>query len=337
MVTRRCSLFLVTAGGLLLIAAGPRTARAEPDLTECEYKLAWEAYRDGNWELYMANADGSDEVNLTGTPDVHELYPHVSPDGTKVCFVVDEGEGDTKIRSVWCMNLDGTGRTKVADNARQPCWGPDGTAIAYLKGEFDKFTYLDYASKGLFIYDLATGAHTEHPNKTLHHLYSICWSPDGEWFVATVHGGMGYEHAILAIEADGTGAFNLGIPGCRPDISPDGSRIAWGASDWALAIADLDFTGPEPKVTNRRDVVTSEKPMKIYHIDWSPNGRWVAFSRGPTRKTLGPAVEMVGLEASDWNICVADATDTNNWTAITSDGKSNKEADWVPAPGGNAE
>lgn len=294
------------------------------------YKIVYETYREKNWELYLVNADGSDSINLTRTPDVDELYPHASPDGTKICFVADEGEGQSKVRNVYYMNIDGTGRTKVAENARQPCWSPDGTAIAYLKGEFDQFSYLDYATKELFIYNLKTREHIQHPNEKLYHLYNICWSPDGNWFVATVHGGMGYKHAILAIEAKGTRVFNLGIPGCRPEISPDGKKIAWGASDWALAIGDIDFTSPEPKVANRRDVVTSSEPMEIYHIDWSPDGKYVAFSRGPSKKSLGHAPAIVGIKAKDWNICVADATGTNNWIAITTDGQSNKEPDWLP-------
>ena len=38
-----------------------------------------------------------------------------------------------EVRNVYYMNIDGTGRTKVADNARQPCWGPDGKTIAYTQ------------------------------------------------------------------------------------------------------------------------------------------------------------------------------------------------------------
>ena len=336
MAGRQCWRLLTVAIGPLLIAAGLGRGSAEVDLKACPYQLVCETYRDGNWELYRMHADGSHAVNLTRTPEVNELYPHVSPDGTKVSFVVDGGEGDQRRRDVYYMNLDGTGRTKVADNAREPCWSPDGKAIAYLKGEFDEFTVTDYATKGLFIYDLKTRTHTEHPNNTLYHLYNICWSPDGKWFVATVHAGMGYDHAILAIEAQGTRVFNLGIPGCRPDFSPDGRHLAWGASDWALEVADIDLSGPEPKVSNQRDVVTSAEPMKIYHIDWSPDGKWVTFGRGPTETTLGPAVEMVGVEAKDWNICVADSTKTDAWRAITSDGKSYKEPDWIPLRGKRA-
>lgn len=55
------------------------------------------------------------------------------------------------------MNIDGTGRVKVADNARQPCWSPDGKTIAYLKGEYERYTTRAIGTKGLFFYDLATG------------------------------------------------------------------------------------------------------------------------------------------------------------------------------------
>jgi Tol biopolymer transport system component len=311
-------------------AAREKQAAARKELKAIRYKIVYETLRGSNWELFLVDADGSNAVNLTRTPDVDEMYPHVSPDGTKLCFVADTGKGKAKVRSVYYVSLDGTGRTKVAHNARQACWSPDGGTIAYLKGEFARFTYLDYATKGIFFYDLKTGEHREHPNKKIHHLYNICYSPDGKWIVATVHGGMGFKHAILAIEANGTKVFNLGIGGCRPELSPDGTKIAWGVSDWALRVGDLDLTSPKPRVTSQRNMATSKKPLKIYHVDWSPDGKHIVFSRGPSRKTLGFAPELVGIPAKGWNICVGSATGTNHWTPITTDGNCNKEPDWVP-------
>ena len=93
----------------------------------------------------------------------------------------------------------------------------------------------------------------------------------------------------------------------------------------------MDFSGPEPKVVGGRDVVTSEKPIKVYHIDWPPDGNYVAFTRGPTKKRLGGAPEGVGVKAEGWNICVADLRATNRFVEITTDGNSNKEPDWVRA------
>jgi Tol biopolymer transport system component len=327
---------LVAAGLFLAILAGmdSKPAAGADDLAKelksVPYKIVYETFRDDNWELFMVQADGSQPVNLTHSPDVNELYPHVSPDGKKLSFVVDSGKPQTTGRDAYTMNLDGTGRALVGKNTREPCWNPAGTAVVYLAGEFDKFSVLDYATKGIFVYDLATGVHRPHPNKDIFHLYNICCSPDGKWYAATVHAGMGYGHAILAIEADGKKVFDLRIPGCRPDISPDGKKIAWGSDDFTLCTGDLDFSGPQPKVTNRRDVVKSAKPIKTYHIDWSPDGKYVAFARGPITKSLGPVCEIVGVKAPGWDICVADPNATNRWVAITSDGQSNKEPDWVP-------
>jgi Tol biopolymer transport system component len=229
------------------------------------------------------------------------------------------------------MNLDGTGRRLVARGGREPCWSADGRGIVYVKSEFEEFTAMDFATKGLFVYDLESGRHQEHPNPDLCHLFSVCVTADGKWYVASIHAGMGYSHAIVAIEAHGKKVVDLKIPGCRPDVSPDGKRLAWASSDYSLGVGDLDFSGPEPRVVNVRNVITSEKPIKVQHVDWSPDGKYLAFSRGPYQnRGLGLSPALVGLPAPGWDICVADASAKDRWVAITTDGKSNKEPDWIP-------
>ena len=245
-------LLTVLASALCLSAT--RCGRAEglaDELKPLGQYVVYESHREGNWDLFRCKADGSDGVNLTGTKDCDELYPHVSPDGSKICFLADEKSGSEKVRNVYYMLADGSQRTLVASNGRDPCWNPDGTKIAYLPGEFEQYTLKDFASRGLMIYDLVTGVAAPHPNPDLHHLYNLCWSADGNWFVATVHGGMGFQHAILAIEAQGKRVVDLGIPGCRPDLSSDGKRIAWGASDFVLRMAEIDWSGPEGRGSPR--------------------------------------------------------------------------------------
>ena len=314
--------------GELKLSTTP-SPRTELPLNQIGFKIAYETFRetDGkeNWELYMINADGSDPVNLTRTPDVDELYPHASPDGTKLSCVAEEMVNGQKIRNVYYMNIDGTERVRVADNAREPCWGPDSKTIAYLKGEFERYTITDYATKGLFFYDLRTRRHREHPNTNLYHLYNICWSPDGNWFLATVHGGMGYKHAILTFKVDGTNVYDLtrfGVTGCRAEFGPDGKKMTWGLTDWDLCTASIDVTSNEPRVTDVRRVVKCDKESEVYHTDFSPDAKYIAFSHGPK------ANEMIGGKAPGWNICVSDLT--GKWVVITSDGNHNKEPDWIP-------
>src|SRR5262245_48840191 len=71
------------------------------------FKVAFETYTNDNWEIFVMNADGSNPVNLTQTPKRQEHYPLASPDGTKICFSVDEGEGRDAVRSLCVMDVDG--------------------------------------------------------------------------------------------------------------------------------------------------------------------------------------------------------------------------------------
>ncbi len=318
------------------LAGFPADPNLLAELKTYPYRIVYETCRDNNWELFMMNADGSNSINLTRTPGISEVYPHVSPDGTKICFVADLREGTATVRHAYTMNLDGSGRTLVARNGRDPCWNHDGSGIYYLGAEGTEPSSKDYAAKGLVYFDLKTGRAKEHPNnKQLSHLYAICCTPDGQWILSSVHGGMGFSHAILAIQAAGMGVVDLRLVGCRPDVRWDGKMVANGSTDFSLTLSDLDVTGPEPRALRQRAFLTSGKPNWVYHVDWSPDGGYVAFSRGPkpqTKSLVRPAPESVGSQAPGWNICVADALRKNRWAAITTDGNSNKEPDWVPRP-----
>jgi Tol biopolymer transport system component len=312
------------------------------NLQDIPFKIVYETYRrtEGryNWELFMMNADGSDKVNLTNTPGLDEMYAHVSPDATKISFVVDEGTGRDKIRnvyykirSVYYMNIDGADRVKVARNAREPCWGPDSKKIAYLKGEFERYSTREYATSELLIYDIETGEHKLHPNTELEHIYAICWSPDAKWLLCAVQGNTVYSDTILAFEADGTKVFDLakwGVKGCRPDISLDGRLLAWGETDWELRLGRIDLSGPEPRVDDLKYILGCVRAAKVYHVDLSPDGKYLAFSYGPEE-----GGQQVGGKAKGWNICIADMNGV--WVKITTDGNHNKEPDWVPIPPAN--
>jgi hypothetical protein len=333
------------------IPPNPKITRLIPwpagtlDLKQIPYRIIHETYRETNgklnWELYTMNADGSDPVNLTNTPDVDEMYPHVTPDGTKVCYVVDEGQGRNRVRCVYYMNIDGTHRVKVADHAREPCWSWDGKSIAYLNDEYQRYNTNPYSTDGLVYHHLDGAVQSPHPNSELHHLYAICWSPDAKWFLAPVAGGMGYSDAIIAFEAFGTRWFDLarfGVKGCRPDFSADGKHMVWGETDWNLKIGDFNFvaqppsagttpggggaTLSEPNVTNIREILRCQGNMKVYHVDLSPDQKWIAFSYGSFE-----GGQQVGGFAEGWNICVGEVA-TGKWVQITNNGRHNKEPDW---------
>ncbi len=337
---------LVTAALFLATSlSAPAQTPLRDRLQASPYRIAYECYVDDNWEIFVMNADGSKPVNLTNTPKEHEHYPQVSPDGTMICFSVDVGEGRDAVRSLYVMDSDGRHRKKLAENAREPFWRPDSKAIGFLPQEYSKFNVIDYYTKGMKFYDLATGRIETHPNSTnLHHLYNPTFAPNGKWIVSTVHAGMGFDHAILAIEAHGNKIINLKIPGCRPCVSPDGKQLAWGSGDHQVVLAPIDLESESPSVGSWR-LRIHDKTNETYHVDWSPDSRTVSLSRGPASKgdptksgTFQSACEIVGVYARGWNLCAVSAEregdlDLNaaadaDFTMLTTNGLSNKESAW---------
>jgi len=321
------------------VAAQAATSMSESELREqlraVPHQILYETYVKDNWELFIMNADGGDKRNLTHTKNIHELYPQASPDGSKICFLADvERDGET-IRGVHYMNADGTGRTLVAEKARQPCWSPDGTRIAFVKQEFPRFNVTDYVSKRLYFYDIRTGKITEHPNRKIHHLYNPSWSANGEWILSTVHGGMGYGHAIIAIEVNGMGVYDLKITGCRPCISNDGRMLTWSPDDHTINVGELDYSGTSPRVVHIRAIDHHER-MHLYHPDFSPDGLYVTYSVGPGGRILrdGPGThtavaEMVGVRGP-WNIYLKRVDGAGPAIALTKDASlCSKESEWI--------
>ncbi len=349
---KRSLLAGVILAAALTVTGGRGQAVPEPlqeRLRTLPFKIAYESYINNNWELFVVNADGSEPVNLTNTPKQHEHYPQVSPDGTKLCYVEDEGGDRDTIRSLWVMDVDGKNRRKLADYAREPFWSPDGKAVGFLPQEYPKFNVIDYFTKGMNFYDLATGRIDAHRNSAnLHHLYNPCHAPNGKWIVATVNAGMGIDHAILLIEARDNKIINLKIPGCRAWLSPDGRQIAWGAGEYELAVAPINLDSDQPVVGERRIRILDQQ-NRVIHVDWSPDSRFLCFSRGPAGKgdptkpgTFQGSCGLVGVHAAGWNLCIVSAErdgilDLNRASAadcfmLTTNGCSNKEPAWFRAP-----
>ena len=93
-------------------------------------KLAFVSRRDGNSEIYVMNADGSEQGNLTQHP-ASDSHPSWSPDGRKLAFV-SRRDGNSEI---YVMNADGSGLrnvTRAPSDDLDPAWSPDGRAIAFV-------------------------------------------------------------------------------------------------------------------------------------------------------------------------------------------------------------
>jgi Tol biopolymer transport system component len=85
-----------------------------------------------NVEIYVMNADGSDQRNLTRNP-AFDSYPAWSPDGRKIAFV-SYRDRDHHPAAIYVVKADGSGLRRLASNlAKDPfwSWSPDGQKIAF--------------------------------------------------------------------------------------------------------------------------------------------------------------------------------------------------------------
>ena len=83
-------------------------------------------------EIFVMNADGSNQRRLTQLRNVHILSrPAWSPDGTKLAFVGPH-IGDY-FAQVYVVNADGSSPRPVGRGV-DPAWSPDGSKLAFTSG-----------------------------------------------------------------------------------------------------------------------------------------------------------------------------------------------------------
>ena len=102
---------------------------ASPKFSPDGNKLVFISNRDGNYEIYTMNADGSEQIRLTNN-SVIDFMPSFSPDGTKIIFVSDR-DGNEEI---YRMNIDGTQQQRLTNSDGKdatPVFSPDGQRIVF--------------------------------------------------------------------------------------------------------------------------------------------------------------------------------------------------------------
>ena len=78
----------------------------------------------GAYDVYVMNADGSDQTRLTDNFG-NDFWPIWSTDGTAIAFTSDR-DGTAQ---VYVMNADGSGQTRLTDSSNGASW-PSWTAGA---------------------------------------------------------------------------------------------------------------------------------------------------------------------------------------------------------------
>jgi Tol biopolymer transport system component/tetratricopeptide (TPR) repeat protein len=105
-----CGILAIDADGThpRQIVAG--STETNPEASPSGQQIAFMSQRDGNWDVYAVDADGSHLRRLTDHPG-NDGLPTWSPDGRWLAFVSDRGER----WAIWAMRPDGSGLRHLFD------------------------------------------------------------------------------------------------------------------------------------------------------------------------------------------------------------------------------
>ena len=231
-------------------------------------KIAFVCESDGMdvWEIYLINADGSNEKRVTGVTAGRSTDLKWSPNGKRIAFCSDRGSD----REIYVMNADGSNQRNLTNNPQayddSPTWSSDGEKIAFASNR----------DSNLQIYVMnADGSNQRSLTNKPHNNWNPAWSPDGKRIAFC--SGRDFNVEIYAMNADGSNQRNLtNNPQAyddSPTWSPDGTKIAFDSKrDDIVGMYVMNADG-----SNQRNVVNDP-----YFWDqlprWSPDSKWIAYT-----------------------------------------------------------
>jgi dipeptidyl aminopeptidase/acylaminoacyl peptidase len=243
--------------------------------------------------------------------------PAFSPDGTRLAFIADEGDGDDAHSQVFVMPLDGGDArpvTHAKNGVEQFAWRPDGRAIAYAAADPDPDRKGADRFRNSFVFTTEPIVARERPRSV--HLFvqtlgqqttdqvtsgpesvaagegesTLSWSPDGKTIAFVL-----CPNAILNDESDSRIALvDVTTKTVRPltghtawegdpIFSPDGTHIAYSYSngDSQINLSQLYVTTPAGGPGSN---VSAAIDRPIFDSAWSHDSKSLYFAV-PDRST----------------------------------------------------
>lgn len=223
-------------------------------------------------ELYIANADGTDETKLLGDDSAFDYHATFSPDGEWISFTSERG-GDGN-SDLWRVRADGSGLEQVmATSAMEDnlVISPDGKTAAYVSttnGYIANIWVMDLATKESHnITDTPlTRTKVSNDDSPRGH-FRPSWSPDGEWLAFSSDRETGWTGHSNGTGWESTQELSVYV------IRPDGTDFRKVASKDGHS-REFTCTPEFPSTCHRANI---PPVFAVGAPRWSPDGKRIVF------------------------------------------------------------
>jgi TolB protein len=251
-----------TWGQLFSVNAIPASSLpvASPTPAALTGHIVFVSYRDRDEEIYLMNADGSNQTRLTFS-QYGDTEPVLSPDGRFIVFVSQRAGG----HKLFIMNADGTDQRQLTDGRStdeyDPYFSPDGQWVVYSSSLGGAFELWLIHPDGTGLKQLTSGPNAKN---------FPAWSPDGQWIA--YNSIQDNEDVIKVIRPDGTGdQIILGLD--EAYVSGwIGGRILFVAENGTTT----DIYSMNPDGTDIRQLTTD--PANDKGAFGTPDGQFIIFN-----------------------------------------------------------
>lgn len=241
-------------------------------------KIGFTSTRDGNYEVYTISSDGTNPINVSNNPKTDYGFAW-SYDGRKILFYTNRDGND----EIYIMNSDGKSQVNLTNNAandRIPSFSNDNSKIAFVSDRSHKegdIFIMDGDGKNV-VQITKNESFEESPSfsnnsrkllftRELKDLNDPKASGNGEIFSIDLKTKK--ETRLTNKEGYDSGAF----------FSPNGKKIAFYGYDKTTKFYDIYLMNPDG---SQLEKLTDDAP-EDYSPTWSPDGNWLAFTRGDSK------------------------------------------------------
>ena len=175
---------------------------------DTQAQIAFESNRDGDFEIYVMDADGGNPRRLTNNP-AKDYAPSWSPDGTHIAFESYRDNDKGHNIEIYVMDADGSNLQRLTNNLtedKDPAWSPDGERIVFRArrdGHVENKFGITYE---IYVMD-ADGGNQQKLTNNRGWDWDPVWSPDSERIAFTSDRDGNSE--IYVMDADGGNLQNL--------------------------------------------------------------------------------------------------------------------------------